>query len=103
VYGPPGYPHHADVGKVPDPDGSGYWNVAADGGVFAFDATFRGSLPGLVPFDQLHATVQGMVPYGNGYLLVAGDGGVFVFSDLPFQGSASGQVDSVVVDVAANA
>jgi ribosomal protein L24E len=100
LYGPPGWPHQPVVGLVPDPDGSGYWNVAADGGVFAFAAPFRGSLPALVPFDQLHAAVNGMVPYGNGYLLVAADGGVFTFSNLPFEGSASGRVDSIVVDIA---
>ena len=32
-----------------DPDGSGYWMLAADGGVFSFDAEFHGSVPQLVP------------------------------------------------------
>ena len=100
LYGPPGWPDQPVVGLVPDPDGVGYWNVAADGGVFAFTAPFRGSLPAIVPFDQLHAAVNGMVPYGDGYLLVAADGGVFAFSNLPFQGSAAGRVDSMVVDIA---
>jgi hypothetical protein len=100
LFGPPGLPHQPVVGIVPDPDGEGYWNVAADGGVFSFDAPFRGSLPAIIPFEDLFAPVNGMVPYGNGYLLVAGDGGVFTFSDLPFQGSASGTVDSLVVDIA---
>jgi len=99
VYGPPGWPHQPVVGLVPDPDGMGYWNVAADGGVFAFSAPFRGSLPALVQFEELHGPVNGMVPYGDGYILVAGDGGVFVFSNLPFAGSASGLVDSAVVDI----
>jgi hypothetical protein len=30
----------------PDPDGTGYWLVAADGGVFGFDAPFLGSAAG---------------------------------------------------------
>jgi hypothetical protein len=29
-----------------DPATGGYWLVAKDGGVFSFDATFDGSLPG---------------------------------------------------------
>ncbi len=46
------------VGVAPDPDGSGYWLVAADGGIFAFDASFRGSVPGaLAPGQQLNKPV----------------------------------------------
>jgi hypothetical protein len=101
TYGPPGMPHQPVVGIVPDGDGKGYWNVAMDGGVFAFASPFRGSLPAILSFDQLAAPVNGMVAYGNGYLLVAGDGGVFTFSNLPFAGSAAGTVDSPVVDIAA--
>jgi hypothetical protein len=96
-----GLPDHPVVGITPDPDGEGYWLVAADGGVFAIDAPFRGSLPAILRYEQLFAPVGGMVPYGNGYLLVAGDGGVFTFSDLPFQGSSSGRVDSPVIGIAA--
>jgi len=63
------------VGMVADPDGSGYWLVGSDGGVFAFDAAFRGSTGGLV----LAAPVVGMVadPDGSGYWLVAEDGQTF--------------------------
>jgi glucose/arabinose dehydrogenase len=99
--GPPGLPAQPVVGMAPDPDGDGYWVVARDGGVFAFRAPFRGSLPAIVPFDRLVAPVDGMVPYGNGYLLVAGDGGVFNFSNQPFSGSGSGRVDSPVVGLTA--
>jgi hypothetical protein len=88
------------VGITVDPDGDGYWVVAADGGVFTRRAPFRGALPALVPYDRLFAPVNGMVPFGDGYLLVAGDGGVFVFSNQPFSGSASGLVDTTVVGVA---
>jgi hypothetical protein len=31
------------VGMAAVPDGSGYWTVAQDGGIFAFDAPFLGS------------------------------------------------------------
>jgi len=86
-------------GITVDPDGRGYWIVGQDGGVFAFEAPFVGSLPAIIPFEQLFAPVNGMVPYGNGYLLVAEDGGVFTFSDRPFRGSASGLADTKVVDI----
>jgi hypothetical protein len=94
-------PDQPVVGITPDPDGHGYWVVAADGGVFTLQAPFRGSLPALVPYDQLFSPVNGMVPYGDGYLLIAGDGGVFVFSNLGFAGSLSGVADTPVASVAA--
>ena len=31
------------MSMAPDPDGVGYWLVAADGGIFAFGAPFHGS------------------------------------------------------------
>ena len=99
-FGPPGLPHQPVVGVVADPDGRGYWTVGADGGVFTFQAPFRGSLPAIVPFHLLAAPVAGMVPYGNGYLLVASDGGVFNFSQLAFSGSGAGFLDSPVVGIA---
>ena len=61
----------------------GYWLGAADGGVFAFDAPYRGSLGS----TRLNAPIVGMAACGGGYLLVASDGGVFNFSDCPFYGS----------------
>jgi hypothetical protein len=61
----------------------GYWLVAADGGVFAFGAPFRGSTGSLT----LNKPVDGLVAYGNGYLMVASDGGVFNFSNRAFVGS----------------
>jgi hypothetical protein len=100
MFGPPGMPDLPVVGITPDPDGDGYWMVAADGGVFSFRTPFRGSLPGIVPYHRLAAPVNGMVPYGNGYLLVAGDGGVFTFSNKPFQGSGAGALDSPVIGIA---
>ena len=71
---------------VPDADGTGYWLVASDGGIFAFSAPFRGSMGG----HRLNQPVTGMVRFGNGYLMVATDGGVFNFSDKPFLGSLGG-------------
>jgi hypothetical protein len=84
---------------VPDPDGSGYWLVAADGGVFAFDAAFHGSMGGVA----LVRPVVGMVAYGDGYLMVAADGGIFNFSAQPFAGSLGGTaVPGAIVAVAAH-
>ena len=65
----------------------GYFEVASDGGVFAFgNATFSGSLPGL------HVSVTnivGIAPSGSGYWLVASDGGIFSIG-VPFYGSEGG-------------
>ncbi len=63
-----------------------YWEVASDGGVFAFgDAQFYGSM-GARP---LAAPVVGIAstPDGRGYWEVASDGGVFAFGDAQFYGS----------------
>jgi len=68
---------------VPDADGTGYWLVASDGGIFAFDAEFHGSMGAI----KLNKPVTGMVRFGNGYLMVGEDGGIFSFSDKKFLGS----------------
>ena len=72
------------VGIAPTPDNRGYWLVASDGGVFAFNAPFRGSMGA---HQLCNRPVNGLVAYGNGYLMVASDGGVFNFSNKPFVGS----------------
>ena len=56
-----------------------------DGGVFAFNAPFFGSLGA----RHLNSPIVGMAatPTGKGYWLVAGDGGVFTFGDAKFYGS----------------
>ena len=83
---------------MPDPDGAGYWLVAVDGGVFAFDAPFRGSMGGA----HLNRPIVGMVSFGNGYLMVAADGGIFDFSTKPFLGSLGGSPPAIpIVSVAA--
>jgi hypothetical protein len=68
---------------VPDSDGVGYWLVASDGGIFAFDAPFKGSMGD----KKLSKPVTGMVPFGDGYMMVGEDGGIFNFSSKPFSGS----------------
>ena len=57
--------------------------MASDGGIFAFDAPFKGSMGAV----KLNKPVTGMVRYGDGYLMVGEDGGIFNFSDKPFLGS----------------
>jgi hypothetical protein len=74
---------------VATPDGGGYWEVAADGGIFSFgDATFHGSMGG----TRLNQPIVGMAatPGGGGYWEVAADGGIFGFQ-APFFGSRGGQ------------
>ena len=63
----------------------GYWLVAADGGIFSFDAPFLGSTGAV----RLNKPVVGMAPTSTagGYWLVASDGGIFSFGDAPFRGS----------------
>ena len=67
-------------------NGSGYWLVASDGGVFTFGtAAFYGSMGG----KHLNSPITGIVATadGHGYWLVAKDGGVFTFGDATFDGS----------------
>ncbi len=79
----------------------GYWEVATDGGVFAFgNASFEGSMGG----TKLNAPVVGIAatPDGKGYWEVAADGGVFGFGDASFEGSMGGtKLNAPVVGIAA--
>ncbi len=64
----------------------GYWQVAADGGVFTFGAAnFYGSTGSM----RLNKPVVGMAstPDHGGYWIVASDGGIFAFGDAGFYGS----------------
>jgi len=82
VMGPSGLPGPPS----PRPPTPGYWEVASDGGVFAFgSAGFFGSTGAL----RLARPVVGMAstPDHGGYWLVASDGGVFAFGDAGFFGS----------------
>jgi len=78
----------------------GYWMVAADGGIFAFDAHFDGSLGA----KKLNAPIVGMAstPDGGGYWMVARDGGVFTFGDAHFAGSMGAKtLNAPIVGMAA--
>jgi hypothetical protein len=82
----PGHLNSPIVGMAATTDAKGYWNVGADGGIFAFgDAAFHGSMGG----QALARPVVGMAasPDGKGYLEVAADGGLFAFGNAGFYGS----------------
>jgi uncharacterized protein YkwD len=91
------------VGMAATPSGNGYWQVGADGAVFATgDAPFLGSLGGM----RLNLPITGMsgTPSGHGYWLVATDGGVFSFGDARFYGSTGGmRLNQPIVGMAATA
>ena len=75
--------------------------MAADGGVFNFNAPFEGSMGG----KHLNAPIVGIAATadGGGYWLVAKDGGVFAFGDAKFYGSRGGQaLNAPVVGIAAD-
>ena len=77
----------------------GYWMVAADGGIFAYDAPFFGSMGG----QPLVKPVVGIAadPNTGGYWEVAADGGLFAFN-APFFGSLGGiPLNSPVVGMVA--
>jgi SpoIID/LytB domain protein len=88
---------------VNNPSGglSGYWVVAADGGIFSFgDARFYGSTGGM----RLNSPILGLTatPAGTGYWLVAADGGIFTFGDAAFFGSTGAlRLNKPVVGMAA--
>jgi cell wall-associated NlpC family hydrolase len=74
------------VGITPTQSADGYWEVAADGGIFTSgDAAFYGSTGSV----RLNRPIVGMAPTpdGAGYWLVAADGGIFTFGDAAFYGS----------------
>jgi hypothetical protein len=95
-------PHAPIVGMGVVYNGSNadsYYFAAADGGVFAVNATFYGSASGLT----LHAPIVAMAltPDNGGYWLVAADGGVFAFGDAHYYGSLGGHaLDQPIVGMA---
>jgi hypothetical protein len=83
---PPGHLNQPIVGMASTSNGGGYWNVASDGGLFAFgNAGFYGSMGG----QPLNRPIVGMASTrdGRGYWEVASDGGLFAFGDAGFYGS----------------
>jgi len=78
----------------------GYQEVASDGGLFSYGASFLGSMGG----QPLNAPIVGMSVSSatGGYWEVAADGGIFGFN-APFFGSMGGQhLNSPIVGIAAD-
>ncbi len=74
------------VGMAADSATSGYWLVASDGGIFAYNAPFFGSTGSIT----LNKPVVGMAVDSatGGYWLIASDGGIFAYN-APFFGSTA--------------
>jgi hypothetical protein len=92
------------VAVVATASGSGYWTVAADGGVFAYgDAVppATNPLPDMAAQGRLNQPIVEATRIGaNGLLLVAGDGGVFALGGAPFYGSMGGKpLNKPMVDI----
>ncbi len=84
------------VDAVHDPAG-GYWEVAADGGVFArAGAGFFGSLPGRKM--RIGTPIVGIAPTtnGRGYWLLEENGRVFAFGDARALGNAQNHAVAIV-------
>ncbi len=77
-----------------------YYEVASDGGIFAFGgAPFYGSMGG----KPLNKPIVGIAttPTGGGYYEVASDGGIFAFGNAAFYGSMGGKpLNKPVVGIA---
>jgi hypothetical protein len=74
--------------RVPTARAGGYWLVGSDGGVYAFDAPFEGSLPGI---GQHVSDIVGMAatPDDRGYDLTLSNGAVSAFGDARYFGGAN--------------
>ena len=81
--------------------GTGYWQVASDGGVFNYgSANFYGSTGSL----KLNQPIVGLAATQDqgGYWLVAADGGVFSYGDASFWGSTGSlKLNKPIVGMAA--
>ena len=77
---------HAHGGHGGRPRHRGYWTVASDGGVFAFDDA-ASSARWARSSSTKPVVAMAATPDGRGYWLVASDGGVFAFGDAGFPGS----------------
>jgi hypothetical protein len=90
------------IDRAPASAAPGYLLAGSDGGVFAFDSTFFGSMGGV----HLDAPIVGVkrTPDGDGYWLVGADGGVFAFGDAAYHGSLVGtQLTAPIVGMATTA
>ena len=85
------------VGMAQTADGSGYWLVAEDGGVFGFGAPFFGSAAAYPhrPVVAMAATAD-----GGGYWIVTEDGAIFAFGTAPYAGGLAGvRLNAPITDI----
>jgi hypothetical protein len=68
----------------------GYWLVARDGGIFAFDVHYEGSVPGLNLSSYAGSVDMKPSATGAGYYVLGADGGIFTFGDANFLGTQAG-------------
>jgi hypothetical protein len=83
----------------PFPAGTGYWFIAADGGVFSYNATFHGSAVG-----RTTTAVVGLAghPTSSGYWVVEANGRVHAFGAARHHGDVSTvRLNQPIVDIEA--
>ena len=92
------------VGIAATPDGKGYWEVAADGGVFAFPPG-NGLFFGSRASGAGAPVVVGMAPTadGNGYWIAAANGQVYAYGDAVSYGSTTQALLAPVESIIASA
>ena len=91
---PPG-PTGQMVAIAASPDGTGYWLLGRDGGVFSFGVPFYGSVVDRQPYAK--AVELRASDSGQGYYVAGIDGAVFAFGDAdPRRERPAGGPDAVV-------
>jgi hypothetical protein len=74
------------------PKGTGYWLLAADGGIFGFgDAAYHGSPTGTGLCELPRAVGMAATATGKGYWVLAADGSVSPFGDATDHSSPKAQ------------
>jgi hypothetical protein len=87
------------VSMASAPSGRGYWLVAQDGGVFAVNVPFRGSVPDRQRYGR--AVQLRVTESGEGYYVAGADGALFAFGDADRRRERSSRPGGLpVVDVA---
>jgi N-acetylmuramoyl-L-alanine amidase-like protein len=87
------------VSMAASPSGRGYWLVASDGGVFAVNVPFRGSVPQHQTYGR--AVQLRVTDSGDGYYVAGGDGAMFAFGDADRRRERAGRPGGpAIVDVA---
>ena len=82
------------VGIVPSANGQGYYMVAADGGVFAFNSTFAGSCPGIGGCSGAAVAVAPDAS-GKGYWLATSTGQIYSFGNAKYFGAPGPQTSPI--------